>query len=71
MQPMCKAPVEIASPVILAQIIILRLLFVGYFAYLTLLLLTPDPFRLVGSSTRFLHFLDLLYPLAHCLVSRF
>jgi VanZ family protein len=67
MQPMCKAPVDIASPVNYLQIIIPRLLFVGYFSYLTLLLLTPNPFRLVGSSTRFLHFLDLLSPLAHCI----
>jgi VanZ family protein len=67
MQPTCKAPADLAPPVNHLQIIFLRLLFVGYFVYLTLLLLTPDPFRLVGSSPRFIHFLDKLYPLAHCI----
>jgi VanZ family protein len=59
------APAESAISLYAVKILLLRLLFVGYFAYLNLLLLTPDPFRLVGSSRRFVHFLEVLEPLAH------
>jgi VanZ family protein len=59
------APDENATPINFVQTLLLRLLFVGYFAYLNLLLLTPDPFRMVGSSQRFAHFLEALEPLAH------
>ncbi|MCC6124897.1 MAG: VanZ family protein [Pirellulales bacterium] len=47
------------------QTLALRFLFFGYFAYLTLLLLAPNPYRLVGSSAGILVFLSLLYPFAH------
>jgi hypothetical protein len=42
-----------------------RLSFGGYLVYLTLLLLTPDPFRLVTSMPGAVYVLHLLYPLAH------
>jgi VanZ family protein len=44
---------------------LVRLSFCGYFVYLTLLLLTPDPFRLVASTPGAVHVLQLLNPLAH------
>jgi hypothetical protein len=45
--------------------LMMRLLFVGYFVYITLLLLTPNPFQWVGSSQVLLSWLNALYPLAH------
>jgi VanZ family protein len=47
------------------QVLLMRLLFGGYFVYLTLLLLTPNPFRLVPSSSRITHLLELISPWAH------
>jgi VanZ family protein len=45
----------------------MRLMFGGYFCYLTLLLLAPNPFPWVSSSPRVVHYLDLIYPIAHCI----
>ena len=57
--------IVIPPPLNRLQMLLLRLLFGGYFAYLTVLLLAPEPYRWVGSSTSILYFLNLLYPFAH------
>jgi VanZ family protein len=44
---------------------VLRIFFVAYFCYLTILLLSPNPYRWVGSSSSFAELLKMLYPIAH------
>jgi VanZ family protein len=44
---------------------LIRLGFLAYFVYLTLLLLTPDPFRLVFGGTKVNHLLVQMYSIAH------
>jgi VanZ family protein len=59
---------EVAMPALVRfQTLAMRLVFLGYFSYLTLLLLIPNPFPWVSSSPKVIFYLDLIYPIAHCL----
>jgi VanZ family protein len=59
---------EAAMPMLFQfRTLAMRLVFLGYFAYLTLLLLVPNPFPWVSASPKVLFYLDLIYPIAHCL----
>jgi hypothetical protein len=65
MEPTRKNSPAMPLPINRLQTLMLRLSFGGYFIYLTLLLLTPNPFRLVPPSTGIVHLLYAIYPLAH------
>jgi VanZ family protein len=63
--PRFQSPMTTISPGVRWHTLAMWSLFFGYFAYLTLLLLAPNPYRWVGSSPGRSYFLSLLYPFAH------